>query len=556
MDEDKEKKKEQEKRTRAVLPVDPLPETEKEVPDESKDAEALSERGKEEALSQEDEILAAAERKAPGGGPDAEELRAVIGRQHRIDYVSDKAVSQSKGRSFMLWLTASPVRLIALSFAFMILAGALLLMLPLSSASGEATDFFTALFTSCSAVCVTGLVLVDTGTYWSAFGHVVLLCLIQVGGVGLITIIAAFFSLSKRKMNLKVLRAVQDSVGSDSADGVYKLVRRVLKITFFFEFTGGLILSLRYMKYMPAKEAFGCGMFQGVSAFCNAGFDLLGSRFGRYASLTGLGQDPVILFVSAFLLTFGGLGFVVWIELFDYRKTEKLSFHSKTVLKLTGGILLFGSLAFFLLENSNRAQGALGALPAYQRPQAAFFQAATLRTAGFNSIDQSGLHTASKLLACLIMFIGAGPVSTGGGMKVSTCAIVAASWKSNVRGNRRVYLFGHKITAQNVMRAFAIVFSGALIAALSTFILTLTERAALAAGDFSAVDLLYESLSALCTVGVTSLQTENLSFWGRLPILLSMYLGRIGPFSFALLIALRSQKEDEIVLPEGKTFVG
>lgn len=547
----------EERFTRAVLPVEPLPgERARERAREAGEKKEKGAKDKQEDNVLEEEILASRSKKELAAGVEDKRLRDNIGQRHKRNFVSPEAVRLKKGLSFSAWIMANPVRLIAVSFALVILAGALLLMLPFSSAHLNWTDFSTAVFTSTSAVCVTGLVLVDTGTYWSPFGHAVIISLIQIGGIGLITIIGAFFSFSRKKMNLKILRGVQDSIGCDSAAEVYQMVKRVLAVTFIVEFIGGLILSLRYLAYMPAGDAFYCGMFQGISAFCNAGFDLLGPHFGRYASLTLLQQDPVILLVTAFLLTFGGIGFMVWMDLLAWPKTKKLAFHSKAVLLLTGGILLLGTILFMLIEWNNTGELAMGTFPWQERPVAALFQTATLRTAGFNSINQANLRESSKLLSCLIMFVGAAPVSTGGGMKVTTCAIVTAGWRSNMKGKRDVHLFGHKISPDILMRAFVIFFMGIMIAIASTFVLCLTERISLEAGKFTPLDLLFESMSALCTVGVTSLQTENLSFWGRLPLILAMYMGRIGPFSFALLISLRSQKPENVVLPEGETFVG
>lgn len=535
---------------RAALPVEPLPKKEHE--DETEEAPGAAG----EKPGAESEVLISRKKKELAQPTDDIRLREHIGSQHRRNYVSPAAIEKPYPLKALSWLLANPVRLIAASFAAVIFLGALLLCLPFASAGGQWTDFSSALFTSVSAVCVTGLIVVDTATYWSSFGHAVIICLIQIGGIGLITIVAAFFSFTKRKMNLKTLRAVQESTGSDSVAEVYRLVRRVLAVTFIVEFLGGLILSLRYMRWMPAGEAFYCGMFQGVSAFCNAGFDLLGARFGAYASLCELGQDPVILLVTAFLLTFGGIGFVVWSDLLDFRRTRKLMFHSKLILGLTFLILLSGTILFTALEYTNQAPQSLGTLGFGDKITAAFFQTATLRTAGFNSISQSALRDSSKILSILIMFIGAGPLSTGGGMKVSTVAIVAAGFKSSLKGRSEARLFRHKAPRGLMTRAFTIFIMGVSIAAASAFALSITERAALAAGKFTSLDLLFESMSALCTVGVTSIQTENISFWGRLPLILAMYIGRIGPFSFALLISLKRQQAENEVLPEARTYVG
>ncbi len=528
---------------RAILPVEPLDQK------EEKTKHATSK-------DQEEEVLAKLEKPDLTAGTFDQHLRENIGTQHQMGYVSEEQAKLSQGFHLFYWIFANPVRLIAISFAALILLGGLVLTLPIASRSGEWTPFLTGVFTSTSAVCVTGLILQDTGTYWSAFGHGVIITLIQLGGIGLVTVVASFFALSKRKMNIRTLRAVQDATGSDSVAEVYSLAKSVLAITLSFELVGGLILSWRYAQIMPIGNAFYAGMFQGVSAFCNAGFDLLGGFTGRYSSLTGMNGDPIITVTSALLLTFGGMGFVVWLEIFHFRKTRKLSFHSRLVIKLTVAILAIGTVLFLLLEGNNTGELAMGSLPAWQRPFAAFFQTATLRTAGFNSINQNNLRDVSKLLSCLIMYIGASPVSTGGGMKVTTFAIVFATIKSHILGKKAATLGKHQIGHDVFTRAFVIFTMLLVVAFGATFMITVTEREALAAGQFSTLDIMFEVFSALCTVGVTSIQTENLQMLSTIPLMLCMYIGRVGPFSIALLLSMRGQKAENVVLPEGQTFVG
>ncbi len=529
---------------RAVLPVEPL---------DRRDEKAHE---KPRGDASDEEVLAKLEKPDLTASMDDQHLRENIGTQHQMGYVSEEQAKLSHGVHGLYWVFASPVRLIAISFAALILIGGLLLTLPIASRSGEWTSFLTGIFTSTSAVCVTGLILEDTGTYWSAFGHTVIITLIQLGGIGLVTVVASFFALSKRKMNIRTLRAVQDATGSDSVAEVYSLAKAVVAITLSFELVGGLILSWRYAQFMPIGSAFYAGMFQGVSAFCNAGFDLLGPWTGRYSSMTYMNGDPIITVTSALLLTFGGMGFIVWLEIFKFPKTHKLSFHSKLVLKLTATILIIGTVLFMVLEWSNTGDLAMGTLPVWQRPFAAFFQTATLRTAGFNSINQNNLRDVSKLLSCLVMYIGASPVSTGGGMKTTTFAIVFATIKSNVLGKKAATLNKHQIGHDVFTRAFVIFTLLLVVAFSSTFIITITEREALAAGRFSTLDIMFEVFSALCTVGVTSIQTENLQWLSTIPLMLCMYIGRVGPFSIALLLSMRNQKQENVVLPEGLTFVG
>ncbi len=480
-----------------------------------------------------------------------------IGETHELDF-STKQVKQSSNPIFH-WIFSNPVRMIVTSFLLLILMGSLLLSLPIASRTGEWTNLLTSLFTSTSAVCVTGLVLVDTASYWSGFGHVIILTLIQLGGLGLLTVVASFFAISKRRMNFKYVRAVQDATGSEGFSDLYRIVRFVIAFTLSVELLGGLILSWRYTFYMPIGEAFVRGLFQGVSAFCNAGFDLLGTWSGPYSSLMAFSADPIILITTGLLITFGGLGFLVFLDLFMFPKTKKLLFHSKLVLIMTIGILVAGTIAFVLLEWNNNEAGSMGSMSTGEKILAGFFQTVTLRTAGFNSISQTHLRDSSKLLSTLIMLIGASPISTGGGMKTTTIAIVLAATKSTVMGEGETRILGHRIRRDLFTRALVIAMMSIVLLLTVSFILSITELDALNAGEFSTLDLIFESASALATVGVTSLQSENISLLGRIPLIISMFIGRIGPLSFALALAMHHHKQGKAeleVLPEGHTYVG
>lgn len=483
-------------------------------------------------------------------------LEHSLGKEHQVEFKTKEKKASLERNSFLQWLIDSPIRLLSFSFLFLILSGALLLMLPFASQSGQWTDFYTTLFTSTSAVCVTGLVLVDTGTYWSRFGQLVIIMLIQFGGLSIITVAAAFFSLTKKKMNHKYMRTVQEATGNDNAAEVYSFVKGLILVTLAFEFIGGCILSWRFSYIMPFKQALFSGFFQAVSAFCNAGFDLLGPVYGEYSSLVYLNSDIFITMTTALLLTFGGIGFIVWLDLFRKKKGQRLSFHSRLVFGITASILAIGTIVFLILEWGNTGELAMGELPIWQRPFAAFFQVATLRTAGFNTISQSNLSQASKLISCIVMFIGAAPLSTGGGMKVTTFAIVGASTVSNLQGKEYVSLFGHKVPKSMFTRSFVIITMGTIVAFIAYLFLLISEAAALKAGKYDSIDLLFETVSALGTVGVTSVQTENISLLGRIPLILAMFIGRVGPFSFALLLSMKSHQQTNAILPEAETFVG
>ena len=478
--------------------------------------------------------------------------------EHQVKYISEEKLKAGDKLNVTRWILKNPSRAIIFSFAFVILFGGILLTLPISSSSGNWTDFLTAIFTATSATCVTGLILVDTGFYWSLFGQLIIISLIQVGGVGLITIIASFISSSKKKIGMGTIRIIQDTLGSDSVEDVYDLLKKVVRYTLSFELIGGTIMAIVYLKYMPPLYAIYAGLFQGVSAFCNAGFDVLSPYFSRYGSLTSLNNEPIILLVTSLLLTFGGLGFIVWTDIFASLKgKEKLSFHSSLVIRVTLGILFIGTVLHLGLEWSNEGEMALGSLPIIERPMAAFFQTATLRTAGFNSINQANLRDSSLLLGCIIMFIGASPVSTGGGVKTSTMALVSRYVVSKSKGEDRVVIRKRTVEKNTASRALVIFVIFLLVTIFATGILTVVERLALDAGNFSSLDLLYEVLSALCTVGVTSIQTENLGTISRIVLMTCMFIGRVGPFSIALFLSERAQSSDQQeVLQEVSTFVG
>jgi len=413
-----------------------------------------------------------------------------------------------------------------------------------------------ALFTATSATCVTGLIVADTALTWSTFGHAVILILIQIGGLGLITIMSFFMLAARRKMKLKTMLAMQESVGSDSFITAKDLVKRIIFVTASCELIGGLILSWRYAQVMPLRQAFSTGIFQGVSAFCNAGFDLLGRFSGPYTSLTAFNGDPVILMTTALLIIIGGLGFVVWDDLANIFKRKRLHYHSRLVLIMTGILIAGGTIFFLLAEWQNTGTHCLGSLPTWQRPFAAFFQSVTLRTAGFNSLDQALLTPPSKILGIFLMFTGAGPASTGGGVKITTIAILFATISSYFHGRDAISLGRYRYNRELVQRALVIASVGMLILITGGLLLAFFEAEHLMAGNFSTLDIFYEVTSGFATVGVTSLATPVLSISSRFVLIAAMYLGRVGPASFAIGLTFHQSSEKSVIYPEGKTFVG
>ena len=405
-------------------------------------------------------------------------------------------------------LSANPARVITGSFLGVIITGTLLLMLPLSAKNGAVTNFFDALFTATSATCVTGLIVVDTYTHWTFFGQGVILSLIQIGGLGLVTLTLFFNLLIRRKLGLRTLQLAQESTSAIS-------------------------------------------VFTSVSAFCNAGFDLLG-REGPYSSLIHYNGSYVLLVVSA-LIIIGGLGFMVLFDLLHYHKSKKLRLHSRVVLLSTACLLFIGTLGFAALEWHNPAT--MGNLPVWQKLNAAFFQSVSTRTAGFNSIDIASMNEISKVLSIGLMFIGAAPGSTGGGIKVTTIVVLIMTAVSVARGYDDTIIMKHKIKRQVVNKSLTVVFIGFLAVLLASGVIIYTTHDG--GVTASTVDALFESTSAFATVGLSSGITAIANLPSKLLLIATMFLGRIGPISFLLSLAAGSGKVNrKQVMPEGHLNVG
>ncbi len=456
------------------------------------------------------------------------------------------------------WLNARPGRVIVTSFLLVILVGACLLTLPFASKNGQSVGFLRALFTATSATCVTGLVVVDTATYWTLFGKMVIISLIQIGGLGLVTITSFFYSFMRKKASLRTLVITQESTASFGFADVLRLVRKIITITFTVEIIGGIILSWRFIPAYGWISGIGKGFFQSVSAFCNAGFDLHGdSASGPFSSLVAWNGDPIVILTTGLLIVIGGLGFVVWSDMLSFKKIRRLNFHSKVVLLMTGILILVGAAFFLVVEYNNRLSDySLGSLPAWQRPVAALFQSITPRTAGFNSIDQATLTDSSKLMSIILMFIGAAPGSTGGGIKITTFAVIMATIISDVRGQDNIVLFRHRLSRETFTRAFVIVGLAMSIVISASMLMSFIENAALEAGRFSFLDLVFESTSAFATVGLSSANTPTLQPASWTVLIPAIYLGRVGPASFAISLAMQKASKRELVHPEGKTLVG
>lgn len=439
----------------------------------------------------------------------------------------------------------SPLPVIASGFAGLILAGAILLSLPVASATGRSVGFFDALFTATSAVCVTGLVVVDTGTAYSAFGHAVLLLLIQMGGLGFMTFATLVFRLMGRGITLRDRMIMQDSMNEDVLGGIVKLIQWVVVSTLCVELAGAALFAMRLIPlYGPGRGLF-YAVFHSVSAFCNAGFDL----FGGGASLTGYAHDGLMCLTAIALIVVGGLGFGVLNDIVTRRPFRRFRLHTKLVLVSYGALMLVSFLLVLALEWNN--PDTLGPMSVGDKLLNALFQAVTLRTAGFNTYDQQAQRDCTKLICCVMMFVGAAPASTGGGIKVTTLAIVLLTARMVSRGRTSIQVFERRIDTSVIQRALTIVFIAMALVFVDVCALTLLQP------GMAFLDLLYECASAMGTVGISAIGSSNLVPLARVLIIITMFTGRVGPLTLALLFARREKYARELIrFPDEHVMIG
>ena len=420
-------------------------------------------------------------------------------------------------------LRLSVAQTIIISFVTVILVGTLLLCAPFSSASGEWTDFSTALFTATSATCVTGLTVVTTASYFSLAGQIIILCLIQVGGLGIMTIISIFSVLMRSSSSLRKRTIAMQAAGAISYSEIKALLRRIFLGTFIIEIIGASILAARYIPEYSVAKGIKYAVFTAVSAFCNAGFDVFGSD-----SLTRFSADPLVLFTISFLIILGGIGYICWFDFTKHRfKFSHYSLHSKIALTMAGFLLVFGTAVFTFTEYN----AAFSEMPFAQKIMNAFFESTTLRTAGFYTVDQAKLSEGGVLTAYILMFIGGASGSTAGGLKTTTFAVLMFTFIANLRNDERVVAFKRRLPLSTIKAAFSIVF-----AYVSLLFIAVIAILAIETGKtgMTMQNVLFESISAIATVGVTRGITADLETASRLIITLLMFAGRIGGFTFML----------------------
>ncbi len=444
----------------------------------------------------------------------------------------------------------SPSKILALGFFAIIFTGALLLLLPFAAEPGVRITPLQALFTSTSAVCVTGLTVVDTASSYSLFGELVILSLIQLGGLGFMLFATSVLILSGRRISLRNRILLHETMSMPGLSGTVRTTIRFMLIVIAVELAGSVLLAIRFVPMFGFWKGTYFGFFHAISAFCNAGFDL----FGAAGSLTQFQDDPHVLMTISSLIIVGGIGFAVLADLMHTRfRARKLHLHSKIVLATTAALLLAGSLLFALIEWDNPATLAAPGADAPQKILNAWFQSVTTRTAGYFSVQQSGLRNASKLLSSFLMFIGASPASTGGGIKTSTFFVLIVLIRSVMRGKEDVEAFRRRVPASLIRTALSIFFISLSLLAAGSVGMSLLEQSR----GFSTIDLLFEEASALGTVGLTSAGTANMTHPTQVWLILLMYFGRVGPLTMMIsLTARNSRKLSGIHYPEEQLIVG
>lgn len=434
----------------------------------------------------------------------------------------------------------STTQTILLSFLLAILVGSAILALPISSADGEAVPYIDALFTATTSICVTGLVTVPTYSTWSFFGQLIILFLIQIGGLGVVTIMSGLMISLHRRIGIKDRMLIQDAFNLNTLSGMVKFIRKVFAGTFLVEGIGALLYMTVFVPEFGAKGVW-ISIFNAVSAFCNAGMDVISEN-----SLYAYVHNPVINIVTILLIIMGGIGYIVWWDIMGALKNIRrqklkcfanLTLHSKLALSVTGILILAGTIAFFILEYDNPLT--MDGFSLFDRLQASLFQSVTTRTAGFATIPQEDLTNASAIVSLLLMFIGGSPVGTAGGIKTVTFAVLLASAFATMKSQAEVDFFHRTISKRAVSKAVAVVSMAFLILFTATLLLS-------AVTDADALDVFYETTSAAATVGLTRSLTSGLNLWGRIIIIVTMYLGRVGPIS--LMIALNTKKETQNII--------
>ena len=440
----------------------------------------------------------------------------------------------------------TPVQILVMGFALVIFVGAVLLSLPIASQSGEVTPFIDSIFTATSAVCVTGLVTVDTGTYWTYFGKTVIISLIQIGGLGFMSIATLVFFILGKKITLKERLVMQEALNVTSLQGLVKMIKYVLIFTFSIEAIGAVLFSTQFIPQFGVVKGIYYSAFHSISSFCNAGFDLM----GNFSSVTAYADNSVIILTISALIAIGGLGFYVWVEIYNSKGTKRLSLHSRVVIYTTIILIAVGAILMYIFEMSNpyTMQG----MSLKGKILSSIFASVSPRTAGFNSIPLDKMTPAGNFLTIILMFIGGSPGSTAGGLKTTTAVILFMTVVSVVKGREDTEIFERRINKELVYRSFAIAVIAMTWVVIVTMVLSITVQKGILFEYF-----LYEATSAFATVGLTLGVTTKLTIVGKIIIALTMFAGRVGPLTIILALAKhKSSKPGNIRYPEDKILIG
>lgn len=448
----------------------------------------------------------------------------------------------------------TPARATTLGFLAVILIGAFLLSLPISHNDGEWFGFTDSLFTATSCVCVTGLVVVDTAIEFTLFGQIVILLLIQIGGLGFMTLATVMFIVFGKKINLQSRIYMQESVSEDNLKGVVRLAQKIVIYTLAFEAMGAFILSFQFAKDFGVGEGIFKAIFMSVSAFCNAGFDVLGANYGAFSSLAHYQNNPLVLLTLGVLIIMGGLGFAVITDIISRKKSNRLRAHSKAVLLMTTILIVLGTAMFLGFEYNNPKT--IGNMNFGNKLLNSLFQAITPRTAGFQVLNQANLTVSGATLTMVLMFIGASPASTGGGIKTTTFLIMIAYLWSNLRGEKELVLNKKQITAAQLKKAVAIIITAVLVIVGSVMIISIAEG--VNGNKYAGFEeILFESISAFATVGLSMGITPTLSVVSKLMLCLVMLIGRTGPITMGFALVKKVNKTQvNIKYPNSDIMVG
>lgn len=445
-------------------------------------------------------------------------------------------------------------RAIIIGFIAVILMGTIMLMLPVSSASGEWTTFGDALFTATSSVCVIGMTVVPTYAYWSLFGKILILILIQLGGLGVVCMTMGFFILIRKRITLRDRRLIQESFNLDTSRGLVRMILEIFKITFVMEAAGALIYSIRFIPQYGVTRGIAYSVFQSVSAFCNAGFDIIGD-----SSLTQYSGDVLVNITTMLLAVTGGIGFIVWWDIEniirDIRQKkytlnkffERMQLHSKVVIITTFVLLVSGALLIYIFEYNNPET--IGNMSQGDKILASLFESVTLRSTGFYTFEQEGIRNSTFIIVCLLMLIGGSPMGTAGGMKTSTIAILFIEVKSVVQGKKHAEAFRRRISIENVRTAIGVVGISILAVVIGIVALLTTEQGSMR-------ELAFQAISTIGTAGLSMTSAADFTVYGKIIMIIMMFLGRIGPITMVMAFTAKRSKALDRDLPQKRIIIG